>query len=443
MKKYINPSKTLWPQLTERVTADDAVIEERVKSILERVRTEGDEALKELSSEIDKVDLSSGVEVTAEEISDARAQVSEELKAAVSQAYKNIFAFHKAQEFQPVEMETVPGVRCIQKAVPLQRAGLYIPGGSAPLFSTVLMLAVPAKVAGCREVILCTPCGKDGKVAPAVLYTASECGVDRIFKVGGAQAVAAMAYGTETVPAVDKIFGPGNRYVTKAKEIVSRKVAIDMPAGPSEVLVMADSSAVPAFVASDLLSQAEHGPDSQVILVCDTEILADKVQQEVEDQLERLPRKDVALKALENSRVIVMPSLDDRIEFVNMYAAEHLIISIENPWDTAEKITAAGSVFIGNYTPESAGDYASGTNHTLPTSGWARSMSGVNLDSFIRKITYQEITGEGMNTLGKTIVTMAKAEGLDAHANAAVIRMTEAAVMSSERRKYCHVERTK
>ena len=427
MKKYINPSKTLWPQLTERVTADDAVIEERVKSILERVRTEGDKALKELSSEIDKVDLSSGVEVTAEEISDARAQVSEELKAAVSQAYKNIFAFHKAQEFQPVEMETVPGVRCIQKAVPLQRAGLYIPGGSAPLFSTVLMLAVPAKVAGCREVILCTPCGKDGKVAPAVLYTASECGVDRIFKVGGAQAVAAMAYGTETVPAVDKIFGPGNRYVTKAKEIVSRKVAIDMPAGPSEVLVMADSSAVPAFVASDLLSQAEHGPDSQVILVCDTEILADKVQREVEDQLERLPRKDVALKALENSRVIVMPSLDDRIEFVNMYAAEHLIISIENPWDTAEKITAAGSVFIGNYTPESAGDYASGTNHTLPTSGWARSMSGVNLDSFIRKITYQEITGEGMNTLGKTIVTMAKEEGLDAHANAAIIRMTEAA----------------
>ena len=427
MKKYNNPSKTLWPQLTERVTADDAVIEERVKSILERVRTEGDKALKELSSEIDKVDLSSGVEVTAEEISDARAQVSEELKAAVSQAYKNIFAFHKAQEFQPVEMETVPGVRCIQKAVPLQRAGLYIPGGSAPLFSTVLMLAVPAKVAGCREVILCTPCGKDGKVAPAVLYTASECGVDRIFKVGGAQAVAAMAYGTETVPAVDKIFGPGNRYVTKAKEIVSRKVAIDMPAGPSEVLVMADSSAVPAFVASDLLSQAEHGPDSQVILVCDTEILADKVQREVEDQLERLPRKDVALKALENSRVIVMPSLDDRIEFVNMYAAEHLIISIENPWDTAEKITAAGSVFIGNYTPESAGDYASGTNHTLPTSGWARSMSGVNLDSFIRKITYQEITGEGMNTLGKTIVTMAKEEGLDAHANAAIIRMTEAA----------------
>ena len=427
MKKYNNPSKTLWPQLTERVTADDAVIEARVKAILERVRTEGDKALKELAQEIDKVDLSAGVEVTEEEIEAARAEVSEDLKQAVAQAYRNIYAFHSAQRFEPVEVETVPGVRCVQKAVPIQKVGLYIPGGSAPLFSTVLMLVIPAKVAGCRQIILCTPCGKDGKVAPAVLYTASECGVDRIFKVGGAQAVAAMAYGTETVPAVDKIFGPGNRYVTKAKEIVSRKVAIDMPAGPSEVLVMADSSAVPAFVASDLLSQAEHGPDSQVILVCDTEILADKVQREVEDQLERLPRKDVALKALENSRVIVLPSLDDRIEFVNMYAAEHLIISIENPWDTAEKITAAGSVFIGNYTPESAGDYASGTNHTLPTSGWARSMSGVNLDSFIRKITYQEITGEGMNTLGKTIVTMAKAEGLDAHSNAAVIRMTEAA----------------
>lgn len=427
MKLYNNPDKALWPQLTERVTADDAVIEARVKAILERVRTEGDKALKELTEEIDKVDLSAGVEVTEEEIEAARAEVSEDLKQAVAQAYRNIYAFHSAQRFEPVEVETVPGVRCVQKAVPIQKVGLYIPGGSAPLFSTVLMLVIPAKVAGCRQIILCTPCGKDGKVAPAVLYTASECGVDRIFKVGGAQAVAAMAYGTETVPAVDKIFGPGNRYVTKAKEIVSRKVAIDMPAGPSEVLVMADSSAVPAFVASDLLSQAEHGPDSQVILVCDTEIFADKVQQEVEAQLERLPRKDVALKALENSRVIVMPSLDDQIEFVNMYAAEHLIISIENPWDTAEKITAAGSVFIGNYTPESAGDYASGTNHTLPTSGWARSMSGVNLDNFIRKITYQEITGGGMNTLGKTIVTMAMAEGLDAHANAAILRMTEAA----------------
>lgn len=439
MKKYINPEKSLWPQLTERVTTDDAVIEERVKAILECVRTDGDKALKELSAEIDKVDLSAGIEVTGEEIAAARAEVPEDLKQAVAQAYRNIYAFHAAQRFEPVEVETVPGVRCIQKAVPVQKVGLYIPGGSAPLFSTVLMLAVPAKVAGCAQVVLCTPCGKDGKVAPAVLYAASECGVDRIFKIGGAQAVAAMAYGTETVPAVDKIFGPGNRYVTKAKEIVSRKVAIDMPAGPSEVLVMADSSAVPAFVASDLLSQAEHGPDSQVILVCDSEDLADRVHVEVEDQLEKLPRKDVAVRALENSRAIVLPSLEDQIEFVNMYAAEHLIISLAQPWDLAEKITVAGSVFIGNYTPESAGDYASGTNHTLPTSGWARSCSGVNLDSFVRKITYQEITEGGIRALGNTIVTMAEAEGLDAHANAAIIRMQGCAVAadngSSSRRK--------
>ena len=423
MKKYINPEKSLWPQLTERVTTDDAVIEARVKSILQRVSTDGDRALKELSEEIDKVDLSAGVEVTEEEIAAARAEVPEDLKQAVAQAYSNIYVFHSAQRFEPVEVETVPGVRCIQKAVPVQKVGLYIPGGSAPLFSTVLMLAVPAKVAGCRQVILCTPCGKDGKVAPAVLYAASECGVDRIFKVGGAQAVAAMAYGTESVPAVDKIFGPGNRYVTKAKEIVSRKVSIDMPAGPSEVLVMADSSAVPAFVASDLLSQAEHGPDSQVILVCDSEDLADRVQMEVEDQLEKLPRKEMAVRALENSRATVLTSLEDQMEFVNMYAAEHLIISLKQPWNVAEKITAAGSIFIGNYTPESAGDYASGTNHTLPTSGWARSCSGVNLDSFVRKITYQEITESGIRALGNTIVTMAKTEGLDAHANAAIIRM--------------------
>ncbi len=439
MKKYINPEKSLWPQLTERVTTDDAVIEARVAAIIDRVRADGDKALKELSAEIDKVDLSVGVEVTGEEIAAARAEVPEDMKQAVAQAYSNIYAFHAAQRFEPVEVETVPGVRCIQKAVPVQRVGLYVPGGSAPLFSTVLMLAVPAKVAGCAQVVLCTPCGKDGKVAPAVLYAASECGVDRIFKIGGAQAVAAMAYGTESVPAVDKIFGPGNRYVTKAKEIVSRKVAIDMPAGPSEVLVMADSSAVPAFVASDLLSQAEHGPDSQVILVCDSEDLADRVQMEVEDQLEKLPRKEVAVRALENSRAMVLPSLEDQIEFVNMYAAEHLIISLERPWDVAEKITAAGSVFIGNYTPESAGDYASGTNHTLPTSGWARSCSGVNLDSFVRKITYQEITEGGIRALGNTIVTMAKAEGLDAHANAAIIRMQGCAVAadngSSPRRK--------
>ena len=423
MKLYINPDKALWPTLTERVTSDDAVIEARVQAILERVRKDGDKALVEIASEIDKVDLSAGIEVTAEEISQAAEDVSDELRASIANAYENIFAFHNAQTFSPIEVQTAPGVKCIQKAMPIRKVGLYIPGGSAPLFSTVLMLAIPAKVAGCKEVILCTPCGKDGKVAAAVLYAAKVCGVDRIFKIGGAQAVAAMAYGTESVPVVDKIFGPGNRYVTKAKEIVSRRVAIDMPAGPSEVLVMADESAIPVFVASDLLSQAEHGPDSQVILVCPSDDIAHKVRAEVEGQLERLPRKEVALKALEGSRVIVFPSVEKQIEFVNMYAAEHLIISMKDPWAVAEKITAAGSVFIGNYTPESAGDYASGTNHTLPTSGWARGMSGVNLDSFIRKITYQEITREGIEALGETIVTMARAEGLDAHAAAALVRI--------------------
>lgn len=423
MYRYIDPDISLWGELAQRVVTDDSVIEDRVNSIIGRVRKDGDKALVELASEIDKADLSAGIEVTSEEIASAVSEISEELKAAIADAYKNIYAFHEAQKFNAVELDTAAGVRCVQRAVPIQRVGLYIPGGSAPLFSTVLMLAIPAKVAGCAELVLCTPCNKEGKVASAVLYAASVCGVDRIFKVGGAQAVAAMAYGTETVPAVDKIFGPGNRYVTKAKEIVSRKVAIDMPAGPSEVLVMADSSAVPAFVASDLLSQAEHGPDSQVILVCDTEVLADKVQEEVDMQLAKLPRKDVAVKALESSRIIVFPSVDKQIEFVNTYAPEHLIISMAEPWSIADRITAAGSVFLGNYTPESAGDYASGTNHTLPTSGWARSMSGVNLDSFIRKITYQEITREGIAELGKTIVSMAQAEGLDAHANAALLRM--------------------
>lgn len=423
MKRYINPDRGLWDALTERATTDDAVIEERVVGIIARVRENGDKALMELAAEIDSVELSSGIEVTAEEIALASQEVSDELKKAISDAYANIYAFHSAQKFDPIDMQTAPGVRCVQRSMPIQRVGLYIPGGSAPLFSTVLMLAVPARVAGCPEVILCTPCGKDGKVASAVLYAASYCGVNRIFKVGGAQAIAAMAYGTETIQPVHKIFGPGNRYVTKAKEIVSRKVAIDMPAGPSEVLVMADESAVPAYVAADLLSQAEHGPDSQVILVCPDEAIADKVETQVQMQLETLTRKETALKALENSRVIIIQSLNEQIEFVSAYSAEHLIISMNDPWAVAERITSAGSVFVGNYTPESAGDYASGTNHTLPTSGWARSVSGVNLDSFIRKITYQEITKDGICSLGETIVTMAQAEGLDAHANAAIIRM--------------------
>lgn len=424
MKKFINPDKVQWKELTGRVSSDDVEIAARVAEIVSLVRQDGDRALLQLCREIDKADLRSGIEVSDAEIADAVEAICPALKNAIEEAYRNIFTFHNAQKFEAIDIHTSHGVRCVQKAVPLQRVGLYIPGGSAPLFSTVLMLAVPARIAGCKEIILCTPCGKDGKVAPAVLYTARLCGVDRIFKVGGAQAIAAMAYGTETIPQTDKIFGPGNRYVTKAKEIVSKDVAIDMPAGPSEVLVMADETAVPAFTASDLLSQAEHGPDSQVILLCSNQEICERIEAEVSVMLEKLPRKNVAIKALENSRIIIMDSVEDQIGFVNAYAPEHLIISMNDAWNIAERITAAGSVFIGNYTPESAGDYASGTNHTLPTSGWARSMSGVNLDSFFRKITYQEITEEGIKALGKTIICMAEAEGLDAHANAVKTRIS-------------------
>ncbi len=422
IKRYINPAREEWSSLVERRLSDDAIIAERTSAIIEKVRKGGDEAIRDIVSGIDGVTLSA-LEVTEEERREAFSLVSQELKDAIAKAVRNITVFHMAQRFNPVETETVKGVVCIQRAVPMQRVGLYVPGGTAPLFSTVLMLAIPAKVAGCKEIILCTPANSEGKVAPAVLFASMVCGVDRVFKVGGAQAIAAMAYSTETIPAVDKIFGPGNRYVTKAKEMVSNRVAIDMPAGPSEVLVMADETAVPSFVASDLLSQAEHGVDSQAVLVCSNEAIADAVCCEVAAQLQQLPRKEMAAKALENSRVVVLSSPDERIEFVNMYAPEHLIISTKDPWGVSARITAAGSVFIGNYSPESAGDYASGTNHTLPTSGWARSHSGVNLDSFVRKITYQEITPEGMQNLGDTIVTMAKAEGLDAHANAVLLRM--------------------
>lgn len=422
IKRYINPERNEWKALTERCLSDDADIKNRVDDIIEQVKIGGDDAIRRLVSSIDNVELKS-LEVSEEERREAFELVPQELKDAISKAVRNITLFHAAQRFEPVRVETVPGVLCVQRAVPIKRVGLYVPGGTAPLFSTVLMLAVPAKVAGCEEIILCTPANKEGKVAPAVLFASMVCGVHRVFKVGGAQAVAAMAYGTDTIPAVDKIFGPGNRYVTKAKESVSSKVAIDMPAGPSEVLVMADDTAVPSFVASDLLSQAEHGTDSQAILVCSSEDIADAVSAEVARQIEFLPRKELALKSLENSRIIVLSTADDRIEFVNLYAPEHLIISTHDAWGVSARITAAGSVFIGNYSPESAGDYASGTNHTLPTSGWARSHSGVNLDSFVRKITYQELTSEGMNSLGKVIVEMARAEGLDAHANAALLRM--------------------
>ena len=408
--------------MCQRVVTDDAVIAGRVDAIIERVRRDGDAAIRSLAQEIDGVTLGA-IEVSEEEKREAFEQVPAQLRDAIAKAARNITRFHMAQRFDDIEVVTSPGVKCVQRAVPIQKVGLYVPGGTAPLFSTVLMLAVPAKVAGCKEIVLCTPVNKQGKVAPAVLSAAMVCGVDHIYKVGGAQAVAAMAYGTETIPAVDKIFGPGNRYVTKAKERVTGKVSIDMPAGPSEVLVMADETANAAFVASDLLSQAEHGTDSQAILVCGSIAVADAVDAELAVQLEKLPRKELAVKALENSRTIVLPTLEEQVAFVNEYAPEHLIVSVKNPWEVAADITASGSVFIGNYSPESAGDYASGTNHTLPTSGWARSCSGVNLDSFVRKITYQELTEEGIMELGDTIVTMARAEGLDAHAAAALLRM--------------------
>ena len=422
IKRYIEPAREEWQQLCLRTLADDAQVAERVREIIAQVEREGDNAIRSLAKIIDKVELPA-IEVTPEERKEAYTLVPQELREAIAKAANNITRFHLAQRFDPVRVETVPGVLCVQRAVPINRVGLYVPGGTAPLFSTVLMLAIPAKVAGCKEIVMCTPADKSGKVAPAVLFAAAVCGVERIFKVGGAQAVAAMAYGTETIPAVDKIFGPGNRYVTKAKELLSTKVAIDMPAGPSEVLVLADDEAVPSFVASDLLSQAEHGADSQTILVCSNSSIADAVASELDEQLQQLPRKEIAQKALENSRIIVLSDADDRLDFVNMYAPEHLIISTDDPWGVSARVTSAGSVFVGNYTPESAGDYASGTNHTLPTAGWARSHSGVNVDSFVRKITFQAATPSGLLELGKTIVTMAQAEGLDAHANAVVERL--------------------
>ncbi len=422
IKRYIEPAREEWQQLCLRTLADDAQVAERVREIIAQVEREGDNAIRSLAKIIDKVELSA-IEVTPEERKEAYTLVPQELREAIAKAANNITKFHLAQRFDPVRVETVPGVLCVQRAVPINRVGLYVPGGTAPLFSTVLMLAIPAKVAGCKEIVMCTPADKSGKVAPAVLFAAAVCGVERIFKVGGAQAVAAMAYGTETIPAVDKIFGPGNRYVTKAKELLSTKVAIDMPAGPSEVLVLADDEAVPSFVASDLLSQAEHGADSQTILVCSNSSIADAVAYELDEQLQQLPRKEIAQKALENSRIIVLSDANDRLDFVNMYAPEHLIISTDDPWGVSARVTSAGSVFVGNYTPESAGDYASGTNHTLPTAGWARSHSGVNVDSFVRKITFQAATPSGLLELGKTIVTMAQAEGLDAHANAVVERL--------------------
>ncbi len=424
MKTYIEPSRDLWPDITSRPSDQNPVVRDRVERIIARVREDGDKALRELSAEIDGVQIEN-LQVSAEEIAEAENKVSPAVKAAIAAGAANIRAFHSAQVPSDVEVETMPGVRCIQKAVAIQRVGLYIPGGTAPLFSTVLMLAIPAKVAGCPDVVLCTPVNKaTGKVAPEVLYAARFCGVDRIYKIGGAQAVAAMAYGTETVPAVDKIFGPGNQYVTTAKQMLgNRKVAIDMPAGPSEVMVLADETAVASYVAADLLSQAEHGPDSQVVLVCTNEDIAEEVGEQVRLQAAELDRSSFVEQSLSRSSAVVFADKADMVAFANAYGPEHLIISMKDHWQIAGQISSAGSVFLGNYSPESAGDYASGTNHTLPTCGWSRAFSGVNIDSFIRKITYQELTRDGLASLSATIVDMAEAEGLQAHANAVKVRM--------------------
>ena len=393
-----------------------------VAAILAEVRTDGDAALRRIVRRIEGY-LPETFEVTRERRAEAAKAVSQQLKAALEQAKANIEAFHRAQLPAQVEVETMPGVRCVQRAVAIGRAGLYIPGGKAPLFSTVLMLALPARIAGCREVILCTPCGRDGRIAPEILYAADLCGVDRVFALGGAQAVAAMAYGTESIPRVDKIFGPGNRYVTKAKQLAgAADVAVDLPAGPSEVLVLADEDARPEFAAADLLSQAEHGDDSQAVLVCRSEEFARRAIASVGEQAARLSRREAIGNSLANSRIVVFSDPDEQIAFADAYAPEHLIVAMRDAWDAAARITAAGSVFIGGYSPESAGDYASGTNHTLPTGGWARAYSGVNTESFMRKITYQELTRGGLEALAPTITAMAEAEGLDAHANAVRIR---------------------
>ena len=394
-----------------------------VRSVIDRVKTEGDRAVLDYEEKFDKVVLAS-LAVSEEEQQEAENLVSEDLKVAIRLAKQNIETFHAAQRFEGKKVQTQPGVTCWQKAVAIEKVGLYIPGGTAPLFSTVLMLAVPAKIAGCKEIVLCTPPGRDGKVHPAVLFAAKVAGVNRIFKAGGIQAIAAMAYGTESVPKVYKIFGPGNQYVTAAKQLVSlRDVAIDMPAGPSEVEVLADETANPAFVAADLLSQAEHGVDSQAMLITTSVELQQAVKVEVERQLALLPRKEIAEKSLANSKLIVVDSMEEAIELTNAYAPEHLIIETKDYLSVAERIVNAGSVFLGSLTPESAGDYASGTNHTLPTNGYAKAYSGVSLDSFIRKITFQEIKPEGLNIIGPAIELMAANEQLDAHKNAVSVRL--------------------
>ena len=417
------PPRNQWASIQTRPVFDYTVLFDRVQKILDDVRQHGDKALINYTKQFDNVNLDA-LEVTKEEIAEAAPLLSVELKQAIEMSRRNIWKFHSEQQHDYDEIQTSPGVYCWQKAVPIEKVGFYIPGGSAPLFSTVLMLGIPAQIAECKEVILCTPPNAEGKIHPAILYAAKVAGIHRIFKVGGAQAIAAMAFGTETVPKVYKIFGPGNQYVTAAKQLVSlREVAIDMPAGPSEVEVIADEIANPVFVAADLLSQAEHGADSQVLLVTTSEKLVEQVKDQLLIQLNKLPRKEIAEKALENSKIIVVKSLEEAIAFTNEYAPEHLIISTKSYMVVSENIVNAGSVFLGNMTPESAGDYASGTNHTLPTNGYAKAYNGVNLDSFIRKITFQQLTPEGLTNLSNAIILMAENEGLQGHANAVKLRI--------------------
>lgn len=411
------PKQKSWSEILARPLTDRFVIENSVSAILKDVKEKGDCALKKYTLQFDNIELTS-FQVSEEEIKSAEKQIPEKLKSAIHLAKKNIEKFHITQKEKTKIIETVKGIKCWRKSVPIEKVGLYIPGGNAPLLSTVLMLGIPAKIAGCKEIILCTPSPKN-----VILYVANLIGVKKIFRVGGAQAIAAMAYGTETIPKTNKIFGPGNQYVMCAKQLVQKDgVAIDIPAGPSEVAVLADKTAIPHFVAADLLSQAEHGPDSQVLLVSDSEKIIEQVQKEICSQLEKLPRKELALKALQNSRAILVKSKKDAMDLLNEYAPEHLIISCKNADKLATKVINAGSVFIGNYSPESAGDYASGTNHTLPTNGYAKSYSGVSIDSFVKKITFQKLTKKGLKKISKAVELMAKAEGLEAHSRAIKIR---------------------
>lgn len=423
MKVFNEPKINEWTSIIERPSIDAAQLNDNVRNIIDEVIAGGDAAIKKITLQFDRVSINE-LRVTAEKIAAAENLLTPGLKTAIQLAKVNIEIFHNSQIQKVERIETMPGVWCWRKSVGIEKVGIYIPGGSAPLFSTVLMLGIPAKIAGCKEIILCTPPNEQGEINPAILYAASLVGVTAIYSVGGAQAIAAMAYGTTTIPKVHKIFGPGNQYVTAAKQLVQHNgIAIDMPAGPSEVCVWADENAIPSFVAADLLSQAEHGPDSQVILVANNKAIVSAIQLEIDLQLSALPRKDFATKALANSKAIILSNQDQAIDLINAYAPEHLILSVDNALQIADKIINSGSVFIGNYSPESVGDYASGTNHTLPTNGYAKAYSGVSLDSFVKKITFQQLTERGLMNIAPTVIEMAEAEGLKAHSNAVSVRL--------------------